>query len=214
MTWLVVALISGSVVDAPDGGPNAAVTSPGVLLEGTLRWPTPPPDNKSMNLVPTALTPFHAVMHCSPVVGCVPGESTKMRGTTAACSSESTTYVSEKVVKSGIRLLRVIEYSSIASTRCTWTASAITVFGSGLVGKKGNKTWFSGVEVILSETPRIPASEDSPTTPSRKLANERMGLRVSNRVWWNHEGGFDLSIFTNSSRNCCKSTKMVSSFGK
>ena len=85
-----------------------------------------------------------------------------MHGTVAACSSESRIYISEKVVKSGIRLLRVFEYFSIALARFTWTASAITAsaitaFGSGLVGKVRNRTCFSGVEVVLRETPSIPA---------------------------------------------------------
>ena len=65
MIWPVVtvALISGSVVDASYGGPNAAVTSSGIFLEGTLPRATPPPDNKWMKIVPVSLTPFHAVKH-------------------------------------------------------------------------------------------------------------------------------------------------------
>ena len=71
--WPVVALISGSIVDASDGGPNATVISPGVIQKdftaNTFIEATPPPDNKLMKLVPASMTPFHTVMHWSPVVG-------------------------------------------------------------------------------------------------------------------------------------------------
>lgn len=105
-----------------------------------------------------------------------------MRGTTAACSAARVTHVSAKVENSGVRLPMVLEYACIASMRFSWTAFPIAIFGFGLRGKRGNRTLFSGVLTVAMGRPRIPASEDSPTTPSRKLANERIGLRVSNNV--------------------------------